>query len=143
MEKEQTLTDLLTYLEQAVRKCRIVYSKNETERIENEIKSDEDYKRLKCEWQAAEANRAYFKNEVEIRNETIAKQQHSIRLLRREVRHLRSLLKTKDRLLYARKTFYEEMNRYSDSRMKEDVKKIESTIKECLERVLINGASTV
>jgi len=88
MEKEQTLTDLLTYLEQAVRKCRIVYSKNETERIENEIKSDEDYKRLKCEWQAAEANRAYFKNEVEIRNETIAKQQHSIRLLRREVRHL-------------------------------------------------------
>ena len=143
MEKAQTLTDLLTDLEQAVRECRILYSKNETERIENEIKSDEDYKSLKCEWQAAEASRAYFKNEVEIRNETIAKQQRTIRLLRRKVRHLRSLLKTKDRLLHAQKTFYEEMNRYSDSRMKEDVKNIESTITECLERVLINGAYTV
>lgn len=100
------LTDLLTNLEQAVRKCRIVYSKNVTERIENEIKSDEDYKRLKSEWQAAEASCADFKNEVEIRNETIAKQQHSIRRLSRQVRHLKSLIKSKDRLIFAQEEFY-------------------------------------
>lgn len=73
----------------------------------------------------------------------IESKQNTIRYLRREIRQLKSLLKTKDRLLHAQKTFYEEMNRYSDSRMKEDVNNIESTIKECLERVLINGASTV
>ena len=142
MEKEKSLTDLLTDLEQAVRKCRIVYSKNVTERIENEIKSDEDYKRLKCELQAAEASSAYFKNEVEIRNETIAKQQRTIRLLRREVRHLRSLLKTKDRLLSAQKSFYEEMNRFNESKAKTDEKKIESAVYEYLKRILINGIET-
>ena len=103
------LTDLLTNLEQAVRKCRIVYSKNVTERIENEIKSDEDYKRLKCEWQAAEASCADFKNEVEIRNETIAKQQHTIRLLRRENRRLKRDLKSAKRAMFAMEEFFKIM----------------------------------
>ena len=39
--------------------------------------------------------------------------QNTIRNLRREVRHLRSLLKAKDRLLSAQKSFYEEMNRFN------------------------------
>lgn len=125
MEKEKKLTDLLADLEQSVHKCRKVYAHETTDRIEAEIESDKQQSTI---------------SNLQIKND---KQQRTIRLLRREVRHLRSLLKTKDRLLYAQKTFYEEMNRYSDSRMKKDVKNIESTIKECLERVLINGASTV
>ncbi len=125
MEKEKTLTDLLTDLELSVHKCRKVYAHETTDRIEAEIESDKQQSTI---------------SNLQIKND---KQQRTIRLLRREVRHLRSLLKTKDRLLHAQKTFYEEMNRYSDSRMKEDVKSIESTIKECLERVLINGAYTV
>ncbi len=125
MEKEKTLTDLLTDLEQSVHKCRKVYAHETTDRIEAEIESDKQQSII---------------SNLQIKND---KQQRTIRLLRREVRHLRSLLKTKDRLLHAQKTFYEEMNRYSDSRMKKDVKNIESTIKECLERVLINGAYTV
>lgn len=125
MEKEKTLTDLLTDLELSVHKCRKVYAHETTDRIEAEIESDKQQSTI---------------SNLQIKND---KQQRTIRLLRREVRHLRSLLKTKDRLLHAQKTFYEEMNRYSDSRMKEDVKNIESTIKECLERVLINGAYTV
>lgn len=125
MEKEKTLTDLLTDLELSVHRCRKVYAHETTDRIEAEIESDKQQSTI---------------SNLQIKND---KQQRTIRHLRREVRHLRSLLKTKDRLLHAQKTFYEEMNRYSDSRMKEDVKSIESTIKECLERVLINGASTV
>lgn len=125
MEKEKTLTDLLTDLELSVHRCRKVYAHETTDRIEAEIESDKQQSTI---------------SNLQIKND---KQQRTIRLLRREVRHLRSLLKTKDRLLYAQKTFYEEMNRYSDSRMKKDVKNIESTIKECLERVLINGAFTV
>lgn len=109
------LTNLLTDLEQAVRKCRIVYSKNVTERIENEIKSDEDYKRLKCEWQAAEASRAYFKNEVEIRNETIAKQQHTIRLLRRENRRLKRDLKSTKRAMFAMEEFFKIMREENEN----------------------------
>lgn len=125
MEKEKKLTDLLTDLELSVHKCRKVYAHETTDRIEAEIESDKQQSTI---------------SNLQIKND---KQQRTIRLLRREVRHLHSLLKTKDRLLHAQKTFYEEMNRYSDSRMKADVKNIESTIKECLERVLINGASTV
>lgn len=125
MEKAQTLTDLLTDLELSVHRCRKVYAHETTDRIEAEIESDKQQSTI---------------SNLQIKND---KQQRTIRLLRREVRHLRSLLKTKDRLLHAQKTFYEEMNRYSDSRMKEDVNNIESTIKECLEKVLINGAYTV
>lgn len=109
------LTNLLTDLEQAVRKCRIVYSKNVTERIENEIKSDEDYKRLKCEWQAAEASRAYFKNEVEIRNETIAKKQHTIRLLRRENRRLKRDLISAKRAMFAMESFFKIMREENEN----------------------------
>ncbi|MBP5368531.1 MAG: hypothetical protein J6Z01_08795 [Bacteroidales bacterium] len=125
MEKEKTLTDLLTDLELSVHRCRKVYAHETTDRIEAEIESDKQQSTI---------------SNLQIKND---KQQRTIRHLRREVRHLRSLLKTKDRQLSAQKTFYEEMNRYSDSRMKEDVNNIESTIKECLERVLINGAFTV
>jgi len=125
MQQEKTLTDFLTDLELSVHRCRKVYAHETTDRIEAEIESDKQQSTI---------------SNLQIKND---KQQRTIRLLRREVRHLRSLLKTKDRLLHAQKTFYEEMNRYSDSRMKEDVKNIESTIKECLERVLINGAFTV
>ena len=109
------LTNLLADLEQAVRKCRIVYSKNVTERIENEIKSNEDYKRLKCEWQAAEASRAYFKNEVEIRNENIAKQQHTIRLLRRENRRLKRDLKSTKRAMFAMEEFFKIMREENEN----------------------------
>ena len=95
---------------------------------------------------AKERNDVHFRvvnTDTDNTQKQIESKQNTIRLLRRENRQLKSLLKTKDRLLHAQKTFYEEMNRYSDSRMKEDVKNIESTITECLERVLINGAYTV
>ena len=48
-------------------------------------------------------------------------QRDTIRLLRREVRRLRSLLKTKDRLLASQKSFYEAML--------DDVQKREGTSK--------------
>jgi len=128
------LTNLLTDLEQAVRKCRIVYSKNVTERTENEIKSDEDYKRLKCELQATEASRADFKNEVKIRNETIAKQQHTIRLLRREVRRLKREIKSKDRAMFAQEESYKCMLDECNRREEEAKKK---SIEQWFEKMLL------
>ena len=49
----------------------------------------------------------------------------TIRRLRRQIRHLRSLLKTKDRLLASQKSFYEAML--------DDVQKREGTSKESVE----------
>ncbi len=92
MEKAQTLTDLLTDLEISVHKCRKVYAHETTDRIEAEIESDKQQSII---------------SNLQIKND---KQQRTIRLLRREVRHLRSLLIKKDRLLYDQKTFYEETN---------------------------------
>ena len=71
------IEDLLAALEKSVRRVRIEYSKEITERIEAEIKSD--------------------------------KQAKTIRLLRRQVRRQKSLLKAKDRLLASQKSFYEEL----------------------------------
>lgn len=68
--------------------------------------------------------------------------QNTIRNLRREIRQLKSLLKTKDRLLSAQKSFYEEMNRFNETKAKTDEKKIESAVYECLKRILINGIET-
>ena len=52
-------------------------------------------------------------------------QRDTVRRLRREIRHLRSLLKTKDRLLASQKSFYEAML--------DDVQKREGTSKESVE----------
>ena len=52
-------------------------------------------------------------------------QRDTVRSLRREIRHLRSLLKTKDRLLASQKSFYEAML--------DDVQKREGTSKESVE----------
>ena len=81
MEKEKTLTDLLTDLELSVHRCRKVYAHETTDRIEAEIESDKQQSTI---------------SNLQIKND---KQQRTIRHLRREVRRLRSLLKTKDRLL--------------------------------------------
>ena len=124
MEKEKTLTDLLTDLELSVHRCRKVYAHETTDRIEAEIESDKQQSTI---------------SNLQIKND---KQQRTIRLLRREVRHLRSLLKTKDRLLSAQKSFYEEMNRFNESKAKTDEKKIESAVYECLKRILTNGIET-
>lgn len=88
MEKEKTLTDLLADLEISVHKCRKVYAHETTDRIEAEIESDK--------LQSTISN-------LQIKND---KQQRTIRLLRREVRHLRSLLIKKDRLIFAQEEFY-------------------------------------
>ena len=53
------------------------------------------------------------------------KQHRTIRRLRREVRHLRSLLKTKDRLIASQKSFYEAML--------DDVQKREGTSKDSVD----------
>ncbi|MBR4325413.1 MAG: hypothetical protein IKP73_07805 [Bacteroidales bacterium] len=68
--------------------------------------------------------------------------QNTIRNLRRENRHLKSLLKSKDRLLDAQKSLYEEMIRFNESKAKTDEKKIESTVVGYLKRILIDGVNT-
>ncbi len=110
MQQEETLTDLLTALEKSVRRVRIEYSKEITDRIKTEFESD--------------------------------KQAKTIRLLRRQVRRQKKLLKAKDRLLASQKSFYEEMNRFNETKAKTDGKKIESAVYECLKRILINGIET-
>jgi len=65
-----------------------------------------------------------------------------IRKQRRENRHLKSLLKSKDRLLNAQKSLYEEMIRFNESKAKTDEKKIESTVVGYLKRILIDGVNT-
>lgn len=97
MEK-QTITDLLTDLERSVRRCRIEYSKETTERIEADIASD--------------------------------KKANTIRLLRRQVRRLKSLLKSKDRLLKSQKSFYEEMLNEVQKKQKKSDQDIEKWFSE-------------
>ncbi len=107
MEKEKTLTDLLTDLELSVHRCCKVYAHETTDRIEAEIESDKQQSTI---------------SNLQIKND---KQQRTIRHLRREVRRLRSLLKTKDRLLASQKSVYEAML--------DDVQKREGTSKESVE----------
>ena len=69
-------------------------------------------------------------NRIEIDNaqcllDMLEKRGDTIRRLRREIRHLRSLLKTKDRLLASQKSFYEAML--------DDVQKRKGTSKESVE----------
>ena len=58
----------------------------------------------------------YLERKIRDRNRTI-------RNLRRENRHLKSLLKSKDRLLDAQKSLYEEMIRFNESKAKTDEKR--------------------
>lgn len=91
MEKEKTLTDLLTDLELSVHRCRKVYAHETTDRIEAEIESDKQQSTI---------------SNLQIKND---KQQRTIRLLRREVRRLKREIKSKDRAMFAQEEFYKGM----------------------------------
>ena len=65
-------------------------------------------------------------------------QRDTVRSLRRKIRHLRSLLKTKDRLLASQKSFYEEMLNEKDKVAKADGKDIEKWFGEMLIRAIRN-----
>lgn len=81
MENQTKTALLLTDLEQAVRKRRIEYSKEITERIEAEIERDKSDKKT-----------------------------NTIRLLRRQVRRLKKQLKAKNSLWESQKSFLEKLN---------------------------------
>lgn len=91
MEKEKTLTDLLTDLELSVHRCCKVYAHETTDRIEAEIESDKQQSTI---------------SNLQIKND---KQQRTIRLLRREVRRLKREIKSKDRAMFAQEEFYKGM----------------------------------
>ncbi|MCR4561250.1 MAG: hypothetical protein K5685_14350 [Bacteroidales bacterium] len=59
-----------------------------------------------------------------------ASRQNTIRLLRRQVRHLKSLLKSKDRLLKSQKSFYEEMLNEVQKKQKKSDQDIEKWFSE-------------
>ena len=137
MENNDTTTkELLTDIEQLARKCRIAYSQETTENLEKQNRNDKDYSLLKCEWQAAEASRAYYKNEVVIRDETISKQRDTISRQRRAIRRLRRLLKSKDRLLASQKSLYEEM--LNEKEKADNGKDVEKWFEEMLIRTIRN-----
>lgn len=116
MEKEKTLTDLLTDLELSVHRCRKVYAHETTDRIEAEIESDKQQSTI---------------SNLQIKND---KQQRTIRLLRREVRRLKREIKSKDRAMFAQEEFYKGMLDECNRREEEAKKK---SIEQWFEKMLL------
>lgn len=69
--------------------------------------------------------------------------QKTIRRLRRQVRHLKSLIKSKDRLISAQETFYKCMLDECNKREEADKKKSTEFFTECLLKALYATQNTV